>query len=107
MGYSSDLTDKEWEITLAVAVIPEEENSTSSVDKATTPQWHILSAQKWLQLEGLTKRSTTIFNAGRVTRPVVFWHYQNWCEDSSLERIETQLHGKVREQVKKNRSGQP
>ncbi|WP_445243601.1 MULTISPECIES: transposase [unclassified Microcoleus] len=26
----------------------------------------------------------------------VFWHYQNWCEDGSIERIETALHGKVR-----------
>ena len=37
----------------------------------------------------------------------VFWHYQNWCEDGVLDRIMTELHGKVREQVKKNRSGQP
>ena len=37
----------------------------------------------------------------------VFWHYQNWCKDGSLERIETQLHGKVREQAKKNRNGRP
>jgi hypothetical protein len=44
MGYSSDLTDKEWETTLAIAVIPEEENSTTSLDKTTTAQWHILSA---------------------------------------------------------------
>ena len=48
MGYSSDLIDKEWEITLAVTLIPEEENSTPSVDKTTTPQWHILSDQKRL-----------------------------------------------------------
>ena len=40
MGYSSDLTDKEWEITLAITT-PEEENSTTCMDKATTPQWHI------------------------------------------------------------------
>ena len=31
----------------------------------------------------------------------VFWHYQNWCEDGVLDRIMTELHSKVREQVKK------
>ena len=37
MGYSSDLTDREWEI--IEPLLPyEEENQTSSVDKKTTPQ---------------------------------------------------------------------
>ncbi|WP_445301586.1 transposase [Microcoleus sp. MOSTC5] len=35
----------------------------------------------------------------------VFWHYQNWFEHGSLERIEAQIHSLVGEQVKKNRSG--
>jgi hypothetical protein len=37
----------------------------------------------------------------------VFWYYQQWCEEDILEKIMTELHHQVREQVKKNRSGQP
>lgn len=37
----------------------------------------------------------------------VFWHYKQWCEDGILERIMTELHGRVREQVKKKHCGQP
>ncbi|WP_445251752.1 MULTISPECIES: hypothetical protein [unclassified Microcoleus] len=36
----------------------------------------------------------------------VFWHYKQWCEDESLDQIMTELHGRVREQVKKSLSGQ-
>lgn len=31
----------------------------------------------------------------------VFWHYKQWCEDGILKNIMTELHGRVREQVKK------
>jgi hypothetical protein len=47
MGYSSDLTDREWETTLAIAAT-EEKNSTSCVDKAATIKWDIISTQEWL-----------------------------------------------------------
>jgi len=62
---------------------------------------------KTVVIGAIYPESTATFNAGRMTRPVVFWHYPNWYEDGSLERIETELQGKVREQVKKNRSGRP
>lgn len=31
----------------------------------------------------------------------VLWHYKQWCEDDILNKIMTELHGRVREQVKK------
>lgn len=31
----------------------------------------------------------------------VFWHYKQWCENDILDKIMTELHGRVREQVKK------
>ena len=36
----------------------------------------------------------------------VLWHYKQWCEDDILDKIMTELHGRVREQVKKSLSGQ-
>ena len=36
----------------------------------------------------------------------VFWHYKQWCEDGIWKNIMTQLHGRMREQVKKH-SGRP
>ena len=32
----------------AATIIPKEENSTASVDKKRTPQWHLLQTQEWL-----------------------------------------------------------
>ncbi|WP_341531937.1 hypothetical protein WKK05_38585 (plasmid) [Nostoc sp. UHCC 0302] len=37
----------------------------------------------------------------------VFWYYKQWCEDGILDPIMANLHQRVREQVKKNHSGQP
>ena len=39
--------------------------------------------------------------AGRVTRPVVFWHYQQWRATGVIDQIMTELHTQVRTQVKK------
>ena len=36
----------------------------------------------------------------------VFWHYKQWHTDGVLDRIMVTLHAKVRQQVKKNQSGQ-
>jgi len=47
MGYSSDVTDKEWEITLAITA-PKKENKTASMDEARNPQWNLLPTQEWL-----------------------------------------------------------
>jgi transposase len=37
----------------------------------------------------------------------VFWYYKQWRETGVLDEIMDKLHGKVREQAQKNRSGQP
>jgi hypothetical protein len=42
MGYSSDVTDKEWEILIAV-IAEEEENKTPDVDKTANSERDILS----------------------------------------------------------------
>jgi transposase len=36
----------------------------------------------------------------------VFWHYKQWQAAGVLDRIMTALHPRVRQQVKKNQSGQ-
>ena len=99
MGYSSDLTDKEWEIIEPLLL--------SQKKKTRPPAW-----TKRELLNGIFYQLKNGCNWADLTRDLppystVFWHYQNWCKDGSLERIETQLHGKVREQVKKNHSGRP
>ena len=99
MGYSSDLTDKEWEIIEPLLLSPK---------KKTRP----LVWTKRQLLNGIFYQLKNGCNWCDLPRDLppystVFWHYQNWCKDGSLERIETQLHGKVREQAKKNRNGRP
>jgi hypothetical protein len=47
MPYSSSITDKEWEITLAITT-SKEANQASSLDKKTNLGWHFLSAEEWL-----------------------------------------------------------
>ena len=36
----------------------------------------------------------------------VFWHYKQWRAEGIMESIRDALHGQVRQQVKKKRSGQ-
>jgi transposase len=93
MGYSSDLTDKEWEMIEPLLL--------SQKKKTRPPAW-----TKRELLNGIFYQLKNGCNWADLPRDLppystVFWHYQNWCKDGSLERIETQLHGKVREQVKK------
>jgi transposase len=37
----------------------------------------------------------------------VYWHYKRWRAAGVFEQLMRILHGQVREQVKKNRSGRP
>jgi hypothetical protein len=32
------------------------------------------------------------------------WHYKQWRQEGVIEQVMTTLHGKVREQVEKNRN---
>ncbi|MFM2315614.1 MAG: hypothetical protein RLZZ04_4892 [Cyanobacteriota bacterium] len=107
MRYSSDLTDKEWEIIEPLLL--------SQKKKTRPPVWtkrQLLNGIFYQLKNGCPKGYRFAYNWGDLPRDLppystVFWHYQNWCEDGLLERIETQLHGKVRQQVKKNRNGLP
>lgn len=98
MGYSSDLTDREWEI--IEPLLPQK--------KKTRP----LVWTKRQLLNGIFYQLKNGCNWGDLLRDLppystVFWHYQQLCEDGILERIMTQLHSQTREQVKKNPSGRP
>jgi transposase len=98
MGYSSDVTDKEWEI--IEPLLPQKK-------KTRPPLW-----TKRQILNGIFYQLKNGCNWADLPRDLppystVFWHYQNWCQDGVFDGIMTQLHSKVRTQVQKNRSGQP
>lgn len=97
MGYSSDLTDREWEI--IEPLLPQKK-------KTRPPLW-----TKRQILNGIFYQLKNGCNWGDLPRDLppystVFWHYQQLFEEGSLARIMTQLHTLTREQVKKNQSGQ-
>jgi transposase len=97
MPYSSSLTDKEWE--LIEPLLPQKQ-------RTRPPRWtkrqildrifyQLKNGCNWCDLpKDLPPYST------------VFWHYKQWRADGVLDRIMTILHAKVRQQVKKNQSGQ-
>ena len=92
MGYSSDLTDKEWEIIEPLLPIKK---------KTRPPVW-----TKRQILNGILYQLKNGCNWVDLPRDLppystVFWHYKQWCEDGILDKIMTSLHGRVREQVKK------
>jgi transposase len=97
MLYSSDLSDEEWEI--IQPLLP--------VKKQTRPPlW-----SKRQILDGIFYQLKNGCNWGDLPKDLppystVFWHYKQWRESGVLDQIMDTLHGKVREQVKKNRSGQ-
>ncbi|TAD95747.1 MAG: transposase [Oscillatoriales cyanobacterium] len=98
MGYSSDLTDKEWEI--IEPLLPQKK-------KTRPPVW-----TKRQILNGIFYQLKNGCNWGDLPRDLppystVFWHYQNWCEEGAIDLIMTKLHQKAREQVKKNQNGLP
>jgi transposase len=97
MPYSSSLTDKEWELRRAITA-SKEANQTTSLDEKTHPGWHLLSTENgcnWCDLpKDLPPYST------------VFWYYKQCRADGVLDRIMATLHANVRQQVKKNQSGQ-
>ncbi|MFN6497439.1 MAG: transposase [Nostoc sp. DedQUE01] len=95
MGYSRDVTDKEWEI--IEPLLPQKK-------KTRPPLW-----TKRQILNGVFYQLKNGCNWADLPRDLppystVFWHYQNLCQEGALENIMSKLHGRVREQVKKNRS---
>jgi len=98
MPYSSDLSDKEWEI--IEPLLPPK--------KRTRP---LLWSKRQI-LNGVLYQLKSGCNWGDLPTDLppystVYWHYKNWRSAGVLDKMMTELHGKVRQHAKKNRSGQP
>lgn len=96
MGYSSDLTDTEWEI--IKPLLP-------SKKQTRPPLW-----TKRQILDGIFYQLKNGCNWCDLPKDLppystVFWYYKQWRVDGVLDQILNTLHGKVRQQAQKNRSG--
>ena len=100
MGYSSSLTDAEWEILepLLPEVLP--------LKKKTKPlKWSYRAL-----IDGMLYQLKNGCNWEDLPKDLppystVFWHYNQWRKADCFEQLMRVLHGQVREQVKKKRSG--
>ena len=97
MGYSSDLTDREWAI--IKPLLPEKK-------RTGPPKW-----SKRDILNGIFYQLKNGCNWGDLPQDLppystVFWHYKQWRDEGVITQIMTVLHGKVREKAKKNTNGQ-
>jgi len=95
MAYSSSLTDKEWE--LIEPLLPKKK-------KTKPPTW-----SKREILDGVFYQLKNGCNWCDLPRDLppystVFWHFKQWRSDGTLKQMMIILHGKVREQVKKNQN---
>lgn len=98
MAYSSSLSDREWAI--IEPLLPRK--------KQTRP----LVWSKRQILDGVLYQLKSGCNWGDLPKDLppystVYWHYKQWRAEGVLDYMMSELHGKVREQVKKNRSGLP
>jgi transposase len=101
MPYSSSLTDREWEILepLLTEILPPK--------KRTRPaNW-----SKREILDGLFYQLKNGCNWEDLPPDLppystVYWHYKQWREAGSIEKLMDVLHGQVREGVKKTPNGQ-
>ena len=96
MGYSSDLTDKEWAITKPL--LPEKK-------RTRPPKW-----SKRDILNGIFYQLKNGCNWGDLPKDLppystVFWHYKQWRDEGVITKIMTVLHGQVREKAKKKPNG--
>ena len=97
MKYSSSLTDKEWEI--IEPLLPKKKQTCP-------PKW-----SKREILDGVFYQLKNGCNWGDLPKDLppystVFWHYKQWRASGVIEQIMNTLHQQVRQQVKKNLSGQ-
>lgn len=102
MAYSSSLTDAEWEILelLLPTILPRE--------KRTRP----LKTSYRAIIHGIFYRLKNGCNWEDLPNDLppystVYWHYKHWREAGTIEKLMTMLDQRVRQQVQKNRSGQP
>jgi transposase len=100
MAYSSSLTDREWEILepLLTEALPKKKRTRpldwSYRDLIDGMLYQLKNGCNWKDLpKDLPPYST------------VYWHYKQWLAAGTIEKLMTILHGQVREQVKKKRSG--
>lgn len=98
MAYSSSLSDQEWK--LIEPLLPQKKQTRP-------PLW-----SKRQVLDGVFYQLKNGCNWCDLPRDLppystVFWYYKQWREAGVLDEIMDKLHGKVREQAQKNRSGQP
>ena len=100
MPYSSDLTDAEWEIfePLLLQILPPKKQTRPSNwtkrELFNGILYQLKNGCNWQDLpKDLPPYST------------VYWHYKQWRTAGVFEKLMSVLHGQVREQVKKNRSG--
>jgi len=98
MAYSSSLTDQEWRI--IELLVPQKKQTRP-------PLW-----SKRQMLDGIFYQLKNGCNWCDLPKDLppystVFWYYKQWRETGVLDEIMNTLHGKVREQAQKNRSGQP
>ena len=82
MGYSSDVTDREWEI--IEPLLPQKK-------KTRPPVW-----TKRQILNGIFYQLKNGGNWGELPRDLppystVFWHYKQWCEDGRKEKYHCEL----------------
>jgi len=96
MAYSSSLTDAEWEILepLLPEVLPPKKN-TCPLD------WSYRAL-----IDGVLYRLKNGCNWGDLPKDLppystVYWHYKQWREAGTIEKLMTVLHEQVRAQVKK------
>jgi transposase len=98
MAYSSSLSDREWEIIEPLLpnkklTCPPKWSSRQILDGIF---YQLKNGCNWCDLpKDLPPYST------------VFWHYKQWRAAGVIEQIMAVLHGQVRQQCKKNLSGQP
>ncbi len=97
MPYSSSLTDLEWKI--IEPLLPQKQ-------KTRPPNW-----TKREILDGIFYQLKNGCNWGDLPKDLppystVFWYYKQWRSEGVLVSIRDALHAQVREQVKKNQSGQ-
>jgi transposase len=102
MPYSSSLTDEEWEVLepLLVEILPPKKRTRPS-------NW-----TKRELLDGIFYQLKNGCNWEDLPKDLppystVYWHYKQWREVGSIEKLMAALHEQMREGVKKTRSGQP
>ena len=97
MGYSSDLSDKEWEI--IEPLLPKKK-------KTRPPEW-----TKREILNGIFYQLKQGCNWADLPKDLppystVYWYYKQWREAGVLDLLLNALHSQARKQVKKSLNGQ-